>query len=95
MCIRESKFLARGKDFISYCRFNRVEKYVIAVNVGANTLEVDIPVYLAEVTDGDMIQAIITNEMGYSIMPTKHQVQDGKLHLTMTPYSAVVLKREV
>lgn len=89
------KFLARGKDFISYCRFNRVEKYVIAVNVGANTLEVDIPVYLAEVTDGDMIQAIITNEMGYSIMPTKHQVQDGKLHLTMTPYSAVVLKREV
>ena len=89
------KFLARGRDFISYCRFNRVEKYVIAANVGANTLEVDIPVYLAEVTDGDMIQAIVTNETGYSIMPTKHQVKDGSLHLTLTPYSAVVLKREV
>lgn len=89
------KFLARGKDFISYCRFNRVEKYVIAANVGADTLEVDIPVYLAEVTDGDMIQAIITNQMGYSIMPTKHKVEGGSLHLTLTPYSAVVLKREV
>ena len=89
------KFLARGRDFVSYCRFNRVEKYVIAANVGANTLEVDIPVYLAEVTDGDMIQAIVTNETGYSIMPTKHQVKDGSLHLTLTPYSAVVLKREV
>lgn len=89
------KFLARGRDFISYCRFNRVEKYVIAANVGANTLQVDIPVYLAEVTDGDMIQAIVTNETGYSIMPTKHQVKGGSLHLTLTPYSAVVLKREV
>ena len=89
------KFLARGKDFISYCRFNRVEKYVIAANVGANTLEVDIPAYLAEVTDGDMIQAMVTNEMGYSIMPTKHKVEGGILHLTLTPYSAVVLKREV
>lgn len=89
------KFLTRGKDFVSYCRFNRVEKYIIAANVGASTLEVDIPAYLAEVTDGDMIQAIITNEMGYSIMPTKHKVLDGVLHLTLTPYSAVVLKREV
>ena len=72
-----------------------MEKYVIAANVGANTLEVDIPAYLAEVTDGDMIQAMVTNEMGYSIMPTKHKVEGGILHLTLTPYSAVVLKREV
>ncbi|MDD6193398.1 MAG: glycoside hydrolase family 13 protein [Lachnospiraceae bacterium] len=89
------KFLARGKDFISYCRFNRVEKYVIAANVGANTLEVDIPAYLAEVTDGEMIQAMVTNETGYSIMPTKHEVKGGMLHLTLSPFSAVVLKREL
>lgn len=89
------KFLKRDKFVTCYGRFNEVEKYVVAVNVGSEDMEVSIPVYLAEVTDGEMIQAIITNEKGYSIMPVKHTVKGGFLNLTLHKYTGIVLKKEM
>ena len=89
------KFLKRMKNFISYGRFNEQERYVVAVNVGAETLEADVPVYLAEVADGFMVQAMLTNEKGYSIMPTKYAVKDGMMHVSLTANSGMVFKQEV
>ena len=89
------KFLKRMKNFISYGRFNEQERYVVAVNVGAETLEADVPVYLAEVADGFMVQAMLTNEKGYSIMPTKYAVKDGMMHVALAAYSGMVFKQEV
>lgn len=89
------KFLKRMKNFISYGRFNEQERYVVAVNVGAETLEADVPVYLAEVADGFMVQAMLTNEKGYSIMPTKYAVKDGMMHVALAAYSGMVFKQEI
>ncbi len=89
------KFLKRMKNFISYGRFNEQERYVVAVNVGAETIEAEIPVYLAEVADGFMMQAMLTNERGYSIMPTKYAVKDGMLYVSLTANSGMVFKQEV
>lgn len=89
------KFLNRDKNYISYGRFNKVEKYIVVVNVGPEKIEVDVPVYLAEVTDGQMMRAINTNEKGYSILPKKYMVEKGQLHLTIPPYSASALRQEL
>ena len=89
------KFLKRMKNFISYGRFNEQERYVVAVNVGTETIEADIPVYLAEVAEGFMVQAMLTNERGYSIMPTKYAIKDGMLHISLTANSGMVFKQEV
>lgn len=88
-------FLAHGKDYVSYGRFNEQERYVVVVNVGKDMVEADIPVYLAEVTDGWMQSAMMTNEKGYSIMPSKHEVQNGTMHVELTPYSGMVFKQEL
>ena len=52
-------------------------------------------VYLAEVADGFMVQAMLTNEKGYSIMPTKYAVKDGMMHVSLTANSGMVFKQEV
>ena len=89
------RFLTHGKDYVSYGRFNEQERYVVVVNVGKDMVEADIPVYLAEVTDGWMQSAMMTNEKGYSIMPSKHEVQNGTMHVELTPYSGMVFKQEL
>ncbi len=89
------KFLCRDQDVSCYARFNEIEKYVIAVNVGKESREIEIPVYLAEVPEGEMVQAIITNEKGYSIMPVRHKVEKGKIKLELPAYTGMVLKREM
>ena len=89
------KFLTRDRNMISYGRFDEKERYVVAVNVGTDTLQVNIPVYLAEVEDGVMLQAMLTNPTGYSIMPMKYMVEDGVLSLELPAYTGMVLKQEV
>ena len=42
-----------------------------------------------------MVQAMLTNEKGYSIMPTKYAVKDGMLHVVLTAYSGMVFKQEI
>jgi alpha-glucosidase len=89
-------FLTCGHNFISYGRFDDTERYIAAVYTGRDpmTEEIEIPVGLAEVEDGMMYQAFLTNEKGYSIMPVKHQVSGGKLRLRLDAYSAIILKQE-
>ncbi len=96
-----SKALRRGslifikgmKDFICYGRFCHEESYIVAINTGNKTVETELPVYLAEVTDGKMQQAFITNEKGYSTYPVKYQVKDGMVRVSLEGESGVVLKQ--
>jgi alpha-glucosidase len=89
-------FLTCCYNFISYGRFNSTESYVVAIYTGSTPMVngIEISVYLAEVEDGEMQQALLTNEKGYSIMPVKHPVKDGKLRIRLDAYSAIVLKQE-
>lgn len=88
------KFLASGTNYVSYGRFNASERYVVAVNVSGEDLALDIPVYLAEVEDGQMQQTLLTNERGYTIMPSPYEVQGGMVHIALSPYSGIVLRQE-
>lgn len=87
-------FLLTGRNFISYARFNRNEQMVVALNIGKDTITEKIPVWLAGVpTVCQMEQVMVSYPQGYSIMPIKRNVEDGRLEVELPAYTAVVLKR--
>jgi alpha-glucosidase len=56
---------------------------------------VDIPVWIAGVPmNCTLDRVILTNEVGYSIMPTDINVEGGNLHVSLTPYTGIVYKRK-
>ncbi len=87
------RFLNCGKDYISYCRFNKDEAIVVAINSGAEAQEINVPAWLAGVPlDTAMTQIMITNELGYSIMHIERPVVHGNLRVTAGPYTGLVFK---
>ena len=89
------RFLKSEQNFISYARFLRNEQVVVVVNSSDREVETDIPVWQAGVPlEAEMVMQMLTNERGYSIMPLKTTITGGKLHVKLTPFSAVVYKRE-
>jgi len=90
------EFIKCGRDLVSYGRFTPDQKMVIAVNSGDYDLSADLPVWKAEVPmECQMVQVIMTNDKGYSIMPTKYDVHDGNLNITLKPHEAVVLRKNI
>lgn len=89
------RFLNCGKNYISYGRFMPGEQIVVVINSGDSDIEINVPVWLAGVPlDATLTQVIITNSIGYSIMPTKHKVVNGNLNCKLTPYTGIVYKLE-
>ena len=41
-----------------------------------------------------MERLIVTTEAGYSLMPKKYQIEDGRITVSLLPHSAAVLKYE-
>ncbi|MBQ5426621.1 MAG: glycoside hydrolase family 13 protein [Pseudobutyrivibrio sp.] len=88
------RFLKCGQGFISYARFNSNEQVVVVINSNGNSMEVDIPVWIAGIPmNSQMERIILTNEVGYSIMPTDINVEGGNIHVELTPYTGIVYKR--
>lgn len=88
-------FLASGRNYVSYARFNAKEQIVIAINCGEDDFEVDIPVWKGEVPkECEMTMSFATNRTGYSLMPVRYQVSKGMLHIKLTGLSGVVLTYE-
>ncbi len=84
-------FLECGKDYISYGRFNKMQQCVVVVNSSDHELEVDIPVWKAEVPlECQMTQYFLTTEKGHSIMPVPRNVENGILHLRLTAYTGAI-----
>ncbi len=89
-------FLRCEQNLVSYARFNRAQQMIVVVNAGDCTMDVDIPVWIAEVPmTATLEQVMVTTEEGYSIMPIRVPVENGQLHLSMRPFSAVVLKHDI
>ena len=66
----------------------------MVINSNTNAITVDIPVWIAGVPmNCNLERAILTNEVGYSIMPTDIKVEGGNLHVELTPLSGIVYKR--
>ncbi|MCR5580470.1 MAG: glycoside hydrolase family 13 protein [Pseudobutyrivibrio sp.] len=88
------RFLNCGQGYISYARFTANEQVIVVVNSNGTNAELDIPVWIAGVPlNGTLERTIMTNEVGYSIMPTDITVEGGNLHVSLTPYTGIVYKR--
>ena len=88
------RFLNCGQGFISYARFTANEQIIVVINSNGNSIEVDIPVWIAGVPlNCNLERVIMTNEVGYSIMPTDIIVEGGNLHVSLQPYTGIVYKR--
>ena len=87
-------FLKCGRNFVSYARFNGEQKIIVAVNSGDTPIHVDIPVWRAEVPMNCTIsQIMVTNEVGYSIMPVDVPVTDGNIYHTLKAHEAIVFRK--
>lgn len=88
-------FLNCGTNLISYGRFDEKEQLVVVINSGDEEMDADIAAWRAEVPmDCTMQQIMVTNELGYSILPVERRVEDGMLHLHLKPYTGVVLRHQ-
>ena len=89
------KFLQGEQDVLSYGRFNRKEQFVVILNnsAGKKTLIQDVT-GIGIPKAALLKRLIITTETGYSLMPEEYRVKDGKMEISMMPYSAVVLQCE-
>ncbi|MCR5194965.1 MAG: glycoside hydrolase family 13 protein [Pseudobutyrivibrio sp.] len=89
------RFLNCGLGFISYGRFTANEQIIVLINSNGNEIQVDVPVWIAGVPlNGTMERIIMTNEVGYSIMPADIEIEGGNLHMSLSPYTGVVFKSQ-
>ncbi|MCR4731708.1 MAG: glycoside hydrolase family 13 protein [Lachnospiraceae bacterium] len=89
-------FLSTGRNFVSYGRFTRDEKMIIAINSGDYEMDVTIPVWKAEVpADCQITEVFKTSERGYSIMQLSTDVKGGYLQAHLDPYTGIVWKKDL
>ena len=87
-------FLRCDRDYISYGRFTKDDKCVIVVNGSDHDIEVDIPVWKAEVPkNSEMTMAMLTTNAGYSIMPVRVPVVDGNMHVSLRAHQAALYEK--
>lgn len=88
-------FLASDQGFLSYGRFDKKDKFIIAVNNNSYEMEVSIPVAHIGVVDTEiLVRLIISLEEGYNIESEIYKTHNGILNLTLPPTSAIVLKNK-
>ena len=87
------KFLQGEKDILCYGRFNREQQFVIILNNSSEKKEITREIWSIGIPrSGIMERLIVTTEAGYSLMPKKYQIEDGRITVSLLPHSAAVLK---
>ncbi|MCR5467772.1 MAG: glycoside hydrolase family 13 protein [Lachnospiraceae bacterium] len=87
------QFLDGEINLLCYARFNRNEHFVIVVNNAELKRDINIQVWYAGTPmSGTMKRIIATSQEGYSLMPEIYPIENGKIKITMNPYSSVILK---
>lgn len=87
-------FFTGQYQLLCYARFTRKEQVVILVNNDENSRNVDISVRQAGIPHrAQLKQIMFTNEDGYSVLPVKYEVVEGRLKTTLPKHSSVVLLR--
>ena len=80
-------------NFLCYARYNRREHFLVVLNndAGSRTVEMVVwPVGLPK--ECELEQIMYSHEGGYSTNPVTYEVKGGKLNITLTEFSAVVLR---
>ena len=85
-------FLLAERDVLSYCRFNKNEQVIVAINNGKTWKQIQIPVWKAEVPlHAEMTRVMYSYEQGYTTVEETYYVKDGILYVNMGARSAIVL----
>lgn len=80
-------------NFLCYARYNRREHFLVVLNndVVSRTVEMVVwPVGLPK--ECELEQIMYSHEDGFSTNPVTYEVKGGKLNITLTEFSAVVLR---
>jgi len=94
--IGSTLFLTGAPGLISYGRFDRKDKVIVAVNHNPESKDIIIPVWELGITKEDrLVQLIQTSEEGFNLEAKMFQAEDGILKLTLSPFSAVIIKNFV
>lgn len=82
--------------FISYGRFNRIDKFIIAVNNNNYEITAEIDAWETGMGDEEVLCSLIqTTEEGYHRNAVIYHTERGVLQLTMPPVSSVIIKNVV
>lgn len=86
------RFLAGGKGYLSFARFDDSEKIIAVFNNSGADLNADIPVWTAEVPmNGELVRIFYTDERDFTREAKVFRVIQGELHLALPRTSAIVL----
>ncbi len=89
-------FLKCDRDYVSYGRFNREQKCVIVVNGSNHYMEIEIPVWKADVPlECEMTLSMVTTQNGYSIMPVRIPVKNGMMLVHLQAGQAALFEKNM
>lgn len=77
---------------LAYSRMTENQKIVVVVNHSQYDVDVRVPVWRAEVMDGNVMKPILyTDAQGYGCREEEYRVSEGEISLQMSAYAAMVL----
>lgn len=86
-------FLGGANKYISYGRFNEVDKFIIAVNCDIVEKTVEINASEIGIVDEDrVVSLLMTTENGFNVKAEVYHTDNGILQLRMPPISSFILK---
>ena len=87
------KLLAGHTGVISYGRFDREERFVVAINNNEYQEIVDIPVWELGAVDSDaFVRLMETDDEGFTLSAAIYRPEQGVITLRMKPHSGVFMK---
>jgi alpha-glucosidase len=86
------KYLHGEWGIISYGRWNKENRLVIAVNNNCEEKSFDIPVWELGILDCHKVERIIlTTRDSFNTNKERYQVKKGKIRVTLPEYSAIII----
>ena len=80
-------------NFLCYARYNRREHFLVVLNNDAVSRTVEMVVWPVGLPkECELEQNMYSHEDGFSTNPVTYEVKGGKLNMTLTEFSAVVLR---
>ncbi len=87
------EYLYLDYGILTYGRFNKDEKIVVALNNNLEQKELSIPVWkLGASTSGDAVTLITTGDGTFSTKQNVYKYRNGYLNITVGAYSSVILQ---
>ena len=87
------QFIWGEYNFLCYARYNRRDHFLVVLNNDAVSRTVEMVVWPVGLPkECELEQIMYSHEGGFSTNPVTYEVKGGKLNITLTEFSAVVLR---